>query len=72
MIYGLKPTSHKLPKWLRNIVRTDRFWNYGWRAYAIGYYTHGDGDRAARRSNRVYNFCVNYGKTGRLFDSRGV
>ena len=72
MVYGLKRTSRRLPKWLRDIIRGQRFWNYGWRSFATTYFRTKDAGRAARRSNRVYNFCVNYEKTGRMFDSRGV
>lgn len=69
MIKGLKPTSRRLPKWIANALRANRFYSYGWRSFAINYDR--PGNFAVNRSNRVYNFIANRGKTGKLFDSRG-
>ena len=70
MIRGLKPVSRRLPKFLRNAIRADRFWNYGWGVVAM---MHDLGfERGVRRSNRVYNFVSTRHQTGRLFNSEGV
>lgn len=69
MIRGLKPVSRRWPKVLRNVIRGDRFWNYGWRSFGLAWEGGKKADFAVRRSNRVYNFVVNRHRTGRLFDS---
>lgn len=70
MIRGLKPVSRRLPKVLRNAIRANRFYKYGWGVVAmmmdLGY------DRGVRRSNRVYNFVATRHETGRLFNSAGT